>query len=132
MVKRMCLRSIIGLILKRFSLFIAAIFVFIPAVNALPSSTLIGGGRCSDVLKICSRSKFECALAISWSAGFISGHNWSILLNDFAKVDGDYHAMDIKIPFEEIQTNLIKKCKANPSSTQVEETQEIMFDYYGQ
>ena len=121
-----------GIVLKRATLVIAALFMYVPAANALPSSTLIGGGRCSDILKICSRSKLECLLAISWSAGFISGHNWSILLNDFTEVDGDYHAMDIKIPFEDIQTKLLKKCKANPNSTQMEETKEIMFEYYGQ
>ena len=132
MVIKMNLWSFFGILLKRATLVIAALFVNAPTANALPSSTLIGSGRCSDILKICSRSKLECLLAISWSAGFISGHNWSILLNDVAEVDGDYHAMDIKIPFEEIQTKLLKKCKANPNSTQMEETQEIMFDYYGQ
>jgi len=109
------------------------ICTYVPTANAVPSWTVIGGVSCSQLLKICSKGKLECMLATSWSAGFISGHNWNLLISNGLQLSIDgrkNHVMNSKIPFEDVQTQLIKKCKANPSSTQVKQTEQIMFDYF--
>jgi hypothetical protein len=90
--------------------------------SATPTYTVIGGANCKQVLKFCARSELECLTITGWSAGFISGFNWTKMTEDLSEIiemkllKSD---MDIRIPFETIKNNLIKQCQVIPARTKL-------------
>lgn len=102
-------------------------------VSATPTFTVIGGAKCKQVLKFCARSELECLTITGWSAGFISGFNWTYMtenLSEIVEMKLPKGTMDIAIPFGILKNNLIKHCDSHPSQNQAEATLEIMFNFY--
>ena len=113
----------------------AAILAFANSnlVKAAPTHTVIGGANCNQVLKFCARSEIECLAITSWSAGFISGLNWTKMTEDLSeilKLKLPKSNMDVSIPFQTVKNDLIKKCQAETKSSQVEATIDLILDYY--
>lgn len=102
--------------------------------NAVPSYSVIGGGDCKQVLKFCARSDSDCATVALWSAGFISGFNWTYMtenLGEIVEMQKSKSTLDLAIPFETIQNELIKQCKLETSQDQAKATIQIILDFLG-
>jgi hypothetical protein len=101
--------------------------------HAAPTYTVIGGTTCKQVLKFCSQGKLECLIISSWSAGFISGHNWTKMNEDLTEIVRrklPKSPMDVALPFEVVRDSLIKKCQKASNDGQVDVTLDIMLEYY--